>query len=138
MVDDRDDALPDHFWAAARRLRHLSRETLAPWDVSPSHGRALGVLMRHGSLRLGDLSEQLRIAARSTTEVVDALEARGLVRREPDPEDRRATLVVLTDQGRAAGRAIRAARSAEAEKFFGGLSQTDRTNLLRILRKLNG
>ena len=44
-------------------------------------------------MRPSALAEHLHIAARSATEVVDALEARGLVAREPDPDDRRATLV---------------------------------------------
>jgi DNA-binding MarR family transcriptional regulator len=42
-------------------------------------------------MRLSELSEHLHIAPRSATEVVDALESRGLVRRRPDPDDRRAT-----------------------------------------------
>jgi DNA-binding MarR family transcriptional regulator len=78
----------------------------------------------------------LRIAARSTTEVVDGLEDQGLVERQPDPHDRRATLVTLTDQGRSVGTAIRAARDAEVERFFGGLSDADRAELVRILRQL--
>ncbi|MDD0859754.1 MarR family transcriptional regulator [Arthrobacter alpinus] len=42
-----------------------------------------------GDVRLKDLAERLRIAPRSATEVVDQLEAKGLVRREADPSDRR-------------------------------------------------
>ena len=50
-------------------------------------------------MRLSELSDRLHIAPRSATEVVDALEARGLVERRPDPSDRRATLVELTEHG---------------------------------------
>lgn len=133
---DREDSLSESFWAVARRLRHLSRETLAPWDLSPSHSRALGVLVRHGGMRLSELSDHLHIAARSTTEVIDALEQRGLVERRPDPHDRRATLAQLTEQGEKVGEAIRSARHVEAERIFGSLSQTDREHLSRILRTL--
>jgi DNA-binding MarR family transcriptional regulator len=87
-------------------------------------------------LRLSELSDHLHIAARSTTEVVDALEARGLLERRPDPDDRRATLVALTEQGTNVLDAIRAARGTETERAFGKLSQADRTHLARILRKL--
>jgi DNA-binding MarR family transcriptional regulator len=138
-VDDRrdeDESLSDAFWGVARRLRRLSRETLGPWEITPSQSRAVGVLMHHGRMRLSELSDQLRIAARSTTEVVDGLQDQGLVERQPDPHDRRATLVTLTDQGRTVGTAIRAARDAEVERFFGGLSETDRAELVRILRQL--
>ncbi len=131
-----DDTLPEAFWSVARRLRHVSQETLAPWDITPSHLRALRVLSRQGSIRLSELSDQLRIAPRSATEVVDALESRGLVRRQPDPGDRRATLVQVTDRGASVLDAARAARAAEAEQVFGRLSQADRAHLTRILRKL--
>lgn len=134
--EDDDESLPEAFWSVARQLRHLSRETLEPWEITPGHSRALGVLMHHGVMRLGELSEHLRIAPRSATEVVDGLQERGLVERRPDPNDRRATLIALTDQGTRVGTAIRAARRAEAERFFGGLSEADRVHLARILREL--
>jgi DNA-binding MarR family transcriptional regulator len=133
-----DESLSDLFWGVARRLRHQTRETLSPWDVTPSQSRALNVLMRHGVLRLSELSDHLHIAARSTTEVVDDLQQRGLVERRPDPADRRATLVALTIAGAEAGHAIAEARRAEAERFFGELSPADRTDLGRILRTLAG
>jgi DNA-binding MarR family transcriptional regulator len=130
------DGLADAFWAVTRRLRHRTREALAPWDVTPGQSRALDVLIRHGELRLSALAEHLRIAPRSATEVVDDLEARGLVRRRPDPADRRATLVAPTEHGTRTGAAIHAARRAAAEDLFGGLAPADREQLARILRTL--
>jgi DNA-binding MarR family transcriptional regulator len=94
------------------------------------------VLDRHGVMRLSELSDHLRIAARSTTEVVDALQDRGLVERRADPVDRRATLVALTEEGVRVGRAIRAARGQEAENMFGTLSESDQVHLARILGRL--
>ena len=94
------------------------------------------MLNRHGVMRLSDLSEHLHIAPRSTTEVVDALESRGLVERRPDPGDRRATLVELTAHGTSVLDAIRAARGTEAERVFDRLSPADRDHLARILRQL--
>ncbi|WP_319462369.1 MarR family winged helix-turn-helix transcriptional regulator [Micromonospora sp. RTP1Z1] len=136
--EDDQESLAEAFWGVARRLRHLSRETLEPWQITPGHARALTVLMRHGVMRLSALADHLNIAARSTTEVVDGLEERGLVERRPDPQDRRATLVALTNEGTRVGTAIRSARDADAERFFGDLSPTDRADLARILRTLHG
>ncbi len=135
-MEPQEESLAETFWAVARQLRHLTRDSLAPWDVTPSQGRALGVLHRHGTMRLRDLAEHLRIAARSATEVVDDLEARGLVERRPDPTDRRATLVGLTPPGTETATAIRAARTAGAEGYFTALDERDRTELARILRSL--
>ena len=133
-----DETLADAFRSVARKLRETSQETLAPWDLNPSQFRALRVLNYHGALRLSDLAVRLRIAPRSATEVVDALEARGLVGRRPDPSDRRATLVELTGQGTGVLGAIRTARGTEAERIFDRLSPADRDHLARILRKLQG
>jgi DNA-binding MarR family transcriptional regulator len=131
-----DETLVEAFWSVARQLRGITQQTLAPWDIAPSHFRALRVLKRHGEMRLSDLSEHLHIAARSATEVVDALESRGLAQRRADPGDRRATLVELTGHGTSILDAIHAARGTEAERFFGRLSRADRAHLARILRKL--
>ncbi|MET7375280.1 MarR family winged helix-turn-helix transcriptional regulator [Micromonospora arida] len=138
-VDSADDeSLAETFWAVASRLRRQTRDSLAPWDVTPSQSRALGVLARQGEVRPGTLAEHLRIAPRSATEVVDDLQTRGLVERRPDPADRRATLVALTEEGDRVSTAIRAARRAEADRFFGHLNDTDRAELARILRTLRG
>lgn len=137
-TDSGDESLAETFWAVASRLRRQTREALAPWDVTPSQARALGVLGRHGEVRPGTLAEHLRIAPRSATEVVDDLQARGLVERRPDPADRRATLVAPTAEGARVGAAIRAARRAEADRFFGHLPDADRAELARILRTLRG
>lgn len=130
------DGLADTFRAVSRRLRAQTAAALAPWDVTPAQARALGVLVRHGTVRLGALSEHLRIAPRSATEVVDALETRGLVERHPDPADRRATLVALAPRGDEVAAAIRSTRAAEAEEFFARLAPTDRATLIRILGTL--
>jgi DNA-binding MarR family transcriptional regulator len=133
---DSGESLSEIFWSVARQLRGASQETLAPWDITPAHLRALRALGHHGSMRLSDLSGRLHIAPRSATEVVDALESRGLVRRQPDPGDRRATLVEMTEHGAEVMTAIRAARGNDAERAFGRLSPADRTELARILGQL--
>ncbi|WP_312856699.1 MarR family winged helix-turn-helix transcriptional regulator [Arthrobacter mobilis] len=133
-----DENLLDSFWAVARQLRRRSREALAPWDVSPSQSRALGVLRRHGPLRLGELSERLHIVPRSATEVVDGLQERGWCVREPDPADRRATVVSLTEAGRALADAIRAAQQEQARNYFGVLGTDERAELAALLDRLVG
>ena len=131
-----DESLSEAFRSVARRLRETSHEALAPWDITPSAFRALRILGRDGAMRLSELSEHLRIAPRSVTEVVDTLESRGLAKRRPDPADRRATLAELTEHGSSVLEAIRAARGTETERVFDRLSATDRAQLARILRKL--
>jgi len=131
-----DEALADAFGAVARQLREKSAETLAPWDITPAHLRALRTLSRHGTMRLSELSDRLQVAPRTATAVVDALEARGLVRRRADPGDRRAILVEVTEHGAGVLAEIRAARGTEAGRVFGRLTPADRAELARILSKV--
>jgi DNA-binding MarR family transcriptional regulator len=131
-----DESLADAFGAVARQLRERSAETLAPWDITPAHLRALRTLARHGTMRLSELSDRLQIAPRTATEVVDALQAGGLVQRRADPADRRATLVEVTDHGTGILAEIRETSGIEASRIFGRLSPADRAQLARILSEL--
>jgi DNA-binding MarR family transcriptional regulator len=135
-ADPADESLADAFGAVARQLRERSAETLAPWDIAPAQLRALRTLARHETMRLSELSERLEIAPRTATEVVDALQARGLVRRRADPADRRAILVEVTERGAGVLAEIRATRGTEAGRIFGRLGPADRAELARILSKL--
>ena len=133
-----DDAveLGDLVMRMARAQRRRFREALAPWDLSPHHARALRVVSERDGMRLTDLAEALHIAPRSATEVADGLQERGLVERTPDPGDRRAVLLRVTDEGRRIRAEIEAARTADAAELFGRLSPGDRAELARLLRSL--
>ena len=135
-MDGTDEPVVEAFWALSRKLRVMAQEALAEWDVTPSQARALAVLRRGGAQRLGELAEHLRIVPRSATEVVDALAERGLVERQADPADRRATLVALTAQGEEVSAAIRSARKTGASSLFARLPADDHAELARILANL--
>ncbi|GAB3491254.1 MarR family winged helix-turn-helix transcriptional regulator [Flexivirga lutea] len=119
----------------ARALRRATRTELEPFGLTPSQSRALGVIERYGAQppRLSDVAARLDIAPRSATEVVDRLEQRGLVRRSPDPTDRRAVTIALTDEGRSLRRRIARVRAAQGDKFFGHLSESQRAELAALL-----
>ena len=134
--DTSTEGLGEPFGAVARRLRTASMASLSAWDVTPSQMRAIRVLAAHGSVRSSELAGHLHIAPRSATEVVDTLEAKGLVERSPDPRDRRATLVSLTSSGTELTDEVRRARGLESERLFERLSRTDRADLARILKQL--
>jgi DNA-binding MarR family transcriptional regulator len=124
----------DLLMLAARGLRRRFVLAMAEWDITPGQGRALRVVCAAGSLRLSAIADELRIAPRSATEVVDALQERGLVTREPDPADRRAISVVPTSEGRRVSAHLDRARTAQAEEMLAGLGPADRRELDRILR----
>lgn len=119
----------------ARALRRVNRDELEPFGLTPSQSRALGVVSRYGEQppRLGDIAARLDIAPRSATEVVDALQERGLVRRTPDPTDRRAVTITLTDEGRAVRRRMDRGRARRGDEFFGHLTPAQQASLASLL-----
>ncbi|MCW5850615.1 MAG: MarR family transcriptional regulator [Anaerolineae bacterium] len=75
--------------------------------ILESHGLSVAKigLLRHlaeaeGPITLGQLAERLACVKSNVTQLVDRLEADGLARRTPDPEDRRSIRAVITDKGR--------------------------------------
>jgi DNA-binding MarR family transcriptional regulator len=110
---------------------------LRPFGITFSRYEALVLLAysRHGSLPLSKIGERLQVHATSVTNVIDRLEAAGLVRRSPNPFDGRGTLAVITKEGRGIARK---ATEAFHEARFGmaTLEQDDLDELFRILRKL--
>ena len=136
MPDDDAEVLGELLLRVARGQRRRWRDTLAPWDLPPHHARALRVVTDRDGTRLSDLADALHIAPRSATEVADALQARGLVERTPDPTDRRAVVLTPTDEGRRVQREIAAARAADTRDLFDRLDAADRATLARILRTL--
>jgi DNA-binding MarR family transcriptional regulator len=131
-----EETTADLLMAAARALRRHFAAALESYDVTPGQSRALHVIAEHGTSRPSEVAERLRIAPRSATEVIDALQARGLVTREPDPTDRRATRVVPTAEGERLSAVLARARRAESERLLAELPAADRAELDRILRLL--
>lgn len=81
----------------SRRLRHQRvDESLSPTEMS-----VLGTLARCGSATPGELARKEHVQPPSMTRIVAMLETKGLVRRDPHPEDRRQVVVSRTEQAEA-------------------------------------
>src|SRR3954469_18956962 len=88
------------------------------------------------SLPLGQLAERLACVKSNVTQLVDRLEADGLVSRTSDPNDRRSRIAVLTDAGKTAySKGSEIQKQAERELF--GVLTAEETELLHgLLAKL--
>jgi DNA-binding MarR family transcriptional regulator len=112
-----------------RRLRRQAEQRLGPLGVTPGQVRVLRALSRaEKPLRIGDLARRLDVVPRSATSVVDDLERLGHVRRERDPQDRRATLVVLTAGGTSVLDELRRRRRAGLAELLNRLPRPSRWN----------
>ena len=83
------------------------------------------------------LASDLGLSPHTITDIVDGLERAGMAERRPDPTDRRAKLVAITDAGEAGLDVANATRDRLLTQVFGALSEADRETLLRLLDRLD-
>jgi DNA-binding MarR family transcriptional regulator len=83
-----------------------------------------------------ELAEFLRLDPSQVVALVDGLQMRGLVLREPDPSDRRANVVVITDEGHEMFARAQVSAQAAAQQLHGRLSDENRALVMDLLREL--
>ncbi|MEU4607827.1 MarR family transcriptional regulator [Kribbella sp. NPDC023972] len=113
-------------------LQDLYAETSRPLGLTPQQAHLLCVLLS-GPLGMTELSRILSIERSSLTSMVDRLERRDLVARIPDPKDRRAYQIELTDPGRALAHDAHNALTTRIEDLTAHLSPTARRTLTATL-----
>ena len=119
-----------------RMLRAVNDEMLG-CGLSMARTKMLRRLHEQGPTRQNVLAADFGLAPHSITDLVDGLERHGLAERRPDPTDRRAKLVAITDAGEAALDVANATRERLLKEIFGALSEADRETFLRLLDGLD-
>ncbi len=95
------------------------------------------ISLAKGKARMIDLANNLWVSKAGVTKVIDRLEQRGLVARSASPDDRRVTVLSLTESGRGSlAESRRRLRALVRESFAGPLTESDLDQLGRILEKL--
>ena len=112
--------------------------TASPAGLSPARLRVLGTLLDDGPSIMHHISDELGVTPRAITGLIDGLEEDGLVERQRHPSDRRATVIVLTDQGRKVTESWWEEHLDHSAEVFAVLDPSEQRSLLRILRKLEG
>ncbi|MEU4716083.1 MarR family transcriptional regulator [Micromonospora purpureochromogenes] len=132
-------AVEDELTALLRRGRALSWEIAR--EVHPNlEPNAYGLLLwlrRSGSIRLTDLAVRLGIGKGTLSRQIHGLEGLGLVRRDPDPDDRRAALISLTEEGTRRFDAARAARLGQIRRTMESWPRRDVAEFARLLHRFN-
>ncbi|MFF2040144.1 MarR family winged helix-turn-helix transcriptional regulator [Kitasatospora sp. NPDC048239] len=105
----------------SRRLRHQRDEE----SLSPTEMGVLGTLARCGKATPGELARKEHVQPPSMTRIVAMLEEKGLVRREPHPEDRRQVVVSSTEQAEAILAESRRRRNAWLAELAEGLDEDE-------------
>ncbi|NKJ46108.1 MarR family transcriptional regulator [Burkholderia sp. SG-MS1] len=119
---------------AARKWRRTSHGVLAAFNVSEACATPLLTASRLGAaVRQVTLADHVGIEGPSLVRLLDQLCAAGLMRREEDPEDRRAKTVALTDEGRAVTAKMEEELVTLRAQALKGVSRSDLEAALRVL-----
>jgi DNA-binding MarR family transcriptional regulator len=122
---------------AASSIHDFIESRLSPVGLSVPRLAALQRLVdAGGSLPLGQLADRLACVKSNVTQLVDRLEAEGLVTRSPDPEDKRSRLAIITDAGRQIHQHGATIQRQVEEELFASLSVDDSLRLSEIIAKL--
>ena len=157
VAEDRIDALVSQ-WRAQRpdldvgvmaevaRILHVARllgarlaAKAGEHGLQVGEGDVLFTLYRAGPphrLTPTELADSTLVATGTMTNRLDKLEARRLVRRIPNPDDRRSLTVELTAEGKRLADGLVTEHVANEQRMLSALSEREREQLTRILRKL--
>jgi DNA-binding MarR family transcriptional regulator len=123
----------------ARELEQRLEPVYREHGLEPGWHDVLATLRRTGppyQLRPSDFAGQLMLTSSGTTKRLDRLEQAGLITRAPDPDDRRGTLITLTEAGHELIDAVTAAHLDNERELLGALTGDEQQRLADLLRKL--
>ncbi|MFZ5845806.1 MAG: MarR family winged helix-turn-helix transcriptional regulator [Actinomycetota bacterium] len=126
-------------YRVAKAAGDLATEAYARFGITRADFDVLATLRRAGApyqLSPSALTASLMLTSGGVTGRIDRLEKAGLVRRSPDPSDRRGQLVSLTDKGRELIDEAVGAGLATQDEFLSPLSPAKRRQLDSLLRQL--
>jgi DNA-binding MarR family transcriptional regulator len=138
-LDLATEGIVERIQKIAWRINRVMDETLAAHDLNKGEWRLLGALRRHGPpyrRSPGQLADEMGLSSGAMTNRLDRMESAGLIRRQRDPNDRRAIEVELTDAGWQAWQTTTDTQAAKEALIASALDATEKEELNRLLRRL--
>lgn len=105
-------------------------------EISSGQGRILFVLWKNDHLTVSEISRQTSLAKNTVSIVVDGMVQKGMLAREINPENRRQTIISLTDRSRFMQETYEEVSNRMGELFYQGFSETERETFERYLARI--
>ena len=131
------EQMGERYLAFHHRMFRAVNDEMNACGMSMARTKVLSRLHEQGPTRQNVLAAEFGLSPHSITDIVDSLERAGMAERRPDPTDRRAKLVAITDSGEAALDVANATRERLLKEIFGALSEEDRATFLRLLDQMD-
>lgn len=125
-----------HIYETHRALSRSLEATLAPFGVTPGEWNALNQLKFYGSLTQKSLAEVLQKEQATITRTIDRMVKKGLVTREPDPNDRRANIITPTPLAKKLLRDIEPITVESAASAVSGIPEDELRIFYRTLERI--
>jgi DNA-binding MarR family transcriptional regulator len=133
------EGIVDRMSGLSRRFKRALNETIAEYGLSYEDWNVIGALSQAGPpfrRSAGELAKRTELSSGAMTNRLDRLEKAGLVKRLPDPNDRRGVLVELTSAGRKKWRDSAGAEAAFEALIGAALTKREKQQLNSLLRRL--
>jgi DNA-binding MarR family transcriptional regulator len=132
------EGIVDRINGLSRRIKRMMDETLTERSLTWGEWKVLGLLRRspEGRRSPGYLAVHAELSSGAMTNRLDRLEQAGLIRRLPDPSDRRGIQVELTEAGIDAYSESTAAQAAKEALIASALNAREKDELNNLLRRL--
>ena len=138
-LDPLTEGIVERIQFLAKKFNQSMDRTLEEYGLEPRFFHLLGRLRSFGppyQRTPGQLAEDMHLSGGAMTNRLDRAEEAGLIRRLPDPSDRRGTLIEPTDAGHAAWDKTVGTQAQTESLFAGTLTEAEREELHRLLRRL--
>ncbi len=129
-------SLVDSVWQFAPAFQRWAESQTGHDGLSAQRLRILILLRERGPMIMRELTSLLGVSPTNVTALIDSLEKDSYVRRQPHPEDRRATVIALTAQAEKTLDCHCLAYRERVSTLFDELSATESEQLLNVLSKL--
>ncbi|MEB3224018.1 MAG: MarR family transcriptional regulator [Candidatus Sericytochromatia bacterium] len=121
---------------AHRRVARAFEEALEPLGLTVAQAHCLHVLFVADGRSAKDLARELQIDSGTLTPLLDRLERSSLVRRCPDPADRRAMRICLEERAHRLKPAVEAALAEASARLAGRFDPSEFATLMTLVRRL--
>ena len=135
-VDLETEAIVDRINGLSRRFRRSMEETLQEFDLAYGEWGTLSQLRWQGPSTPGQLSKKAELSSGAMTNRLDRLEEAGLIKRVPDPEDRRSTVIELTKKGAELWERTVDVQGDKEALVAAALNEREKRQLNALLRRL--
>lgn len=135
LRDEHDDGLIRQIFRTTRAFSRTLNGAVADKNIHSSEWMILNLVLRNPRISQAELISRLGVEAASISRTLGRLVAKGLICREAKDKER-GNLILLTDEGRAAGKKLQADVQSHRQQALAGLSEAERQQLMELMLRI--